>query len=200
MTLTLLTRSTEASEWMALQKPACPLLRDIDTHLVEDEGLWDGTPVSLTWGGEQVKDDNQNKAHHNRRGCIDAINEEHHHQCSNKAKKRSVPREILEWWPATYRWQRMRWWGRKNKHMTIRICVTDRTKIRNKRSRTRKGRDKKVKGEVKNERDMDHVDDVQENSSQTWSLGQTPAPSQGMPDWWRGMTAGTVLSLSGQWY
>ena len=45
--------------------------------------------------------------------------------------------------------------------------MTDRTKIRNKRSRTRKGRDKKVKGEVKNERDMDHVDDVQENSSQT---------------------------------
>jgi hypothetical protein len=33
---------------MALQKPACTLLHNIDTHLMEDEGLRDGTPVGLT--------------------------------------------------------------------------------------------------------------------------------------------------------
>lgn len=61
--------------------------------------------------------------------------------------------------------------------MINRVCVRDGTKIRNKRNGRRKGR-KKIKMKTKNERDMDHVDEVQENTAhkpEVWGRCQLQA-------------------------
>lgn len=75
-----------ASGWLSaplLSTPATVLLLQPNvgehSHLVEDECLWNGAPLGLTWGGEEVQDNDQDKAQHDSGGGIDAVDEEHHH-------------------------------------------------------------------------------------------------------------------------
>jgi hypothetical protein len=50
-----------------------------------------------------VQYEDHDETQHNRRGRIYAVNEEHHHQSSDEADERRVPREVLERRPATHR-------------------------------------------------------------------------------------------------